>query len=55
MKNNYLESSIKQFEYYKMLGDKTFSQLNDEQLFEKLNEESNSIGTIVKHLYTLKK
>ena len=50
MKNNYLESSIKQFEYYKMLGDKTFSQLNDEQLFEKLNEESNSIGTIVKHL-----
>ena len=50
MDNKYLESSIKQFEYYKMLGEKTFSQLNDDQLFEKLNDESNSIGTIVKHL-----
>ena len=50
MENNYLKSSIKQFEYYKMLGEKTFDQLTEEQLFIKLNEESNSIGTIVKHL-----
>jgi hypothetical protein len=51
MKNNYLESVTKQFEYYKMLGDKTFGQLTDEQLLWKLNEESNSIATIVKHLW----
>ena len=51
MKNDYLDSVIKQFEYYKMLGVKTFSQLTDEQLFKQLNEESNSIGTIVKHLW----
>jgi len=50
MKQNYLESVIKQFEYYKMLGERTFEQLPDEKLFWKLNDESNSIATIVKHL-----
>ena len=48
---NYLESTIKQFEYYKMLGDKTFDQLSEEQLFWQYNEESNSIAIIVKHLW----
>jgi hypothetical protein len=48
---NYLESATKQFEYYKMLGEKTFSQLNDDDLFWQFNEESNSIATIVKHLW----
>src|SRR5688572_24111749 len=51
MTNNFLETAKKQFEYYKMLGEKTFEQLTDEQLFQKLNEESNSIATIVKHLW----
>ncbi|MBO6211527.1 DUF1572 domain-containing protein [Algoriella sp.] len=51
MTNNYLESAIKQFEYYKMLGEKTFVQLTDEQLFWQYNQESNSIATIVKHLW----
>lgn len=51
MTNDYLDSVKKQFEYYKMLGEKTFSQLSDEQLFWQINEESNSIGTIVKHLH----
>ena len=51
MTNDYLNSVKKQFEYYKMLGDKTFAQLSDEQLFEQYNEESNSIATIVKHLW----
>jgi len=51
MKTNYLESARKQFEYYKMLGDKTFAQLSDEQLFWQFNEESNSIAMIVKHLW----
>jgi len=51
MKNDYLESSKKQFEYYKMLGEKTFAQLSDEQLLWKYDEESNSIAMIVKHLW----
>lgn len=51
MKNDFLDSSKKQFEYYKMLGEKTFLQLTDEQLFIQLNKESNSIATIVKHLW----
>jgi hypothetical protein len=51
MQNNYLESAIKQFEYYKLLGDKTMVQLPQEKLFWQYNEESNSIATIVKHLH----
>lgn len=51
MNSPYLNSAIKQFEYYKMLGDKTIAQLNDEQLFWKINAESNSIAVIVKHLW----
>ena len=46
----YLNSVKKRFDYYKTLGEKTFDQLNDEQLFWQYNEESNSIATIVKHL-----
>lgn len=51
MANDYLESAKKQFEYYKILGDKTFSQLNDESLFWQFNNDSNSIAVIVRHLY----
>jgi len=51
MTNDFLDSAKKQFEYYKMLGEKTFLQLTDEQLFTQLNKESNSIATIVKHLW----
>lgn len=50
MNNDYLESALKQFEYYKMLGDKTFSRLNDGQLFWKYNDDSNSIATIITHM-----
>lgn len=50
MTSEYLHSVKKQFEYYKLLGEKTLDQLTDEQLFWQYNEESNSIGTIVKHL-----
>jgi hypothetical protein len=51
MKEDYLTSVKKQFEYYKMLGDKTFSQLSDDKLFWQYNEDSNSVATIVKHLW----
>lgn len=41
----------KQFEYYKQLGDKTFSQMKEQDLFWQFNEESNSIAIIVNHLH----
>ena len=51
MITDYLQSARKQFDYYKLLGEKTFAQLTDEQLFWQYNAESNSIATIVKHLW----
>lgn len=51
MKTIFLESIYKQFEYYKRLGERTFDQLEDEQLFWQYNEASNSIAIIVKHLH----
>ncbi len=51
MINNYLESVRKQFEYYKLLGKKTFEQLTDDELFWQYNEESNSVSVIVNHLW----
>lgn len=48
--NSYLNSVKKQFEYYKTLGEKTFEQIPEEKLFWQLNNESNSISMIVKHL-----
>lgn len=50
MKTDYINSVIKQFEYYKLLGDKTISQFAYDKLVWQFNEESNSIATIVKHL-----
>lgn len=50
MENSYLDSVKKQITYYKSLGDKTFQQLTTEQLFHQVNEESNSIALIIKHI-----
>lgn len=46
----YLESVKKQFLYYKLLGEKAINQLAEEQLFLALNDDTNSIALIVKHL-----
>lgn len=51
MASYYLSGVKKQFSYYKNLGDKTFEQLTDEQLFWQYNDDSNSIAIIVKHLW----
>ena len=48
---SYLDDVKKQFAYYKSLGEKTFAQVPDEGLFWQYNEDSNSIATIVKHLW----
>lgn len=50
MKNGFLDSTKKQFEYYKLLGEKTFEQISDNQINWQYNSESNSIAIIVKHL-----
>ena len=48
--DNPTEAIIKQFRYYKTLGDKAMAQLDNAQLFWQYNEESNSIAIIVNHL-----
>jgi hypothetical protein len=50
MSTDYLDSALKQFRYYKLLGDQTFAQVPDEKLFWQANEDSNSIANLVKHL-----
>ncbi|WP_370479586.1 DUF1572 family protein [Tamlana flava] len=47
---SYLTSITKQFEYYKSLGDKTFSQLTFDEMLWQSNEDANSISIIVKHM-----
>lgn len=48
---NFLQSARKEFIYYKTLGEKAMEQVPDDKLFWQYNEESNSIGTIVQHLW----
>ena len=48
--DQYLESVKKQFLYYKTIGEKAIAQLEPEQLFVSVNEDTNSIAVIVKHL-----
>lgn len=51
MSIQYLKSAKRQFEYYKMLGEKAMEQAESIMLFHQVNEESNSIAIIVKHLW----
>jgi len=46
----YLESIKKQSLYYKTLGEKAMEQLEPEQLFVAVNENTNSIAIVVQHL-----
>lgn len=51
MNNNlYIENVKKQFLYYKTIGEKAMHQIDENQLFVTLNENTNSIATLVKHL-----
>jgi hypothetical protein len=47
----FLESAKKQFAYYKLLGDKCLERLNETQLQQVLNDNSNSMVMIVQHLH----
>ncbi len=46
----YLENISKEFNYYKLLGEKTLDQLSEAEINWIPNDEGNSIATIVKHL-----
>jgi hypothetical protein len=46
----YLASAITKFTSYKVLGDKTFEQLDDKDFHYSPNEESNSIAVIIQHV-----
>ena len=50
MEENYLDSIRKQFQYYQHLGDQTFAQLAEADIFWKHDPYCNSIAIIVKHL-----
>ncbi|HEX3985656.1 MAG TPA: DUF1572 domain-containing protein [Acidobacteriaceae bacterium] len=47
---SYLEDARALFAYYKKLGERALAQVSDEQLTLTLDEETNSIATIVKHM-----
>jgi hypothetical protein len=50
MTTSFLKSSLLQFRYYKELGEKTIEQVPEIKLSFQINNETNSINTIVKHL-----
>ncbi len=47
---NYISSARKQFEFYKMLGQKTLERLDENALHWQSNNGCNSAATLVKHL-----
>jgi len=47
---SYLKDALALFGYYKKLGERAMEQVSDQQLFEVLDEEMNSIAVIVKHM-----
>lgn len=49
--DSYLKDSVSLFRYYKKLGENAIAQCTDAGLVAELDEQSNSIATIVKHLH----
>lgn len=47
---NYLDNIRTLFRYYKNLGEKAIAQLDDDQIHQSPDNESNSIAIIVKHI-----
>ena len=46
----WLESTLKEFERYRALAERSFSQVNDSEFFAVSDSESNSIAVIAKHV-----
>ncbi len=51
MEQDYIQSVIKQFQYYKSVGERTFDQLDEKDFFKQFDNESNSIAILVNHLW----
>ena len=47
---SFIEDALAIFRQYKQLGERAMAQVTDEQLFATLDEEANSIATIIKHI-----
>ena len=47
---NYHEDAVKALKAYKKLADKAIAQVNDDELFVTLDEESNSVAVVMKHM-----
>lgn len=47
---NYLSDTLSSFRSYKKLAERAVSQVSDEEFFETIDSESNSIALIVKHM-----
>ena len=47
---DFLESTIQEFRALKKLADRAMAQVSDKHFFEQLDNESNSIATILKHV-----
>lgn len=47
---NYLDDAIAMFKSYKRLAEKAIAQLKDEEFFVTLDEESNSVAVVMKHM-----
>ncbi|WP_317046949.1 DUF1572 family protein [Flavobacterium kingsejongi] len=50
LNETYLVNVKKQFVYYKTVAEKAIAQLEENQLFVALNDDTNSISVIIKHL-----
>lgn len=50
MREKFIESTIMQLEYYKLISENAFSQLSEEQLFWQYNSNINSIAILIKHM-----
>ena len=47
---NVLDESIESFRSYKMLAERAIAQISDEEFFKTIDDETNSIATITKHI-----
>ena len=47
---HYLDDALHTFREYKQLAERAFAQLSDEDFFRTIDDESNSIAVIIKHM-----
>src|SRR5438128_11354819 len=47
---HYLDDALFTFRYYKQLAERAFAQINDEDFFRIIDDESNSIAVNMKHM-----